>query len=102
MVAQAVLGGFTVLHHLAPGFVMAHFSLSLLILVVAFALAWRALFEPGERPRSTHRVSVWSVRALAPLGGVTIFAGTLATASGPHLAAQVRWSIACTSRARTP
>ena len=30
--AQAVLGGFTVLNHLAPGFVMAHFSLSLIIL----------------------------------------------------------------------
>ncbi|HEY1715398.1 MAG TPA: COX15/CtaA family protein [Solirubrobacteraceae bacterium] len=84
VIAQAVLGGFTVLHHLAPGFVMAHFSLSLLILVVAFALAWRARYEPGERPRSTDRVAVWSVRALAPLGGLTIFAGTVATASGPH------------------
>jgi cytochrome c oxidase assembly protein subunit 15 len=63
---------------------MAHFSLSLIILVAAFALAWRARFEPGERPRSTDRASVWSVRALAPLGGLTIFAGTLATASGPH------------------
>lgn len=84
VVAQAVLGGFTVLHHLAPGFVMAHFSLSLLILVAAFALAWRATFEPGERPRSTDRVAVWSVRTLAPLGAVTIFAGTVATASGPH------------------
>jgi cytochrome c oxidase assembly protein subunit 15 len=84
VVAQAVLGGFTVLHHLAPGFVMGHFSLSLLILVAAFALAWRATFEPGERPRSTDRVAVWSVRALAPLGGLTIFAGTVATASGPH------------------
>jgi cytochrome c oxidase assembly protein subunit 15 len=84
VVAQAVLGGFTVLHHLAPGFVMAHFSLSLLILIAAFALAWRSTFEPGARPRSTDRVGVWSVRALAPLGGLTIFAGTLATASGPH------------------
>ena len=84
VVAQAVLGGFTVLNHLAPGFVMAHFSLSLIILVDAFALAWRARFEPGERPRSTDRVAVWSVRALAPLGGLTIFAGTVATASGPH------------------
>ena len=45
--AQAVLGGFTVLNHLAPGFVMAHFSLSLLILVAAFALAWRSTYEPG-------------------------------------------------------
>ncbi len=84
VVAQAVLGGFTVLHHLAPGFVMAHFSLSLLILIAAFALAWRSTFEPGSRPRSTDRVGVWSVRALAPLGGLTIFAGTVATASGPH------------------
>src|SRR6516164_10568764 len=84
VVAQAVLGGFTVLNHLAPGFVMAHFSLSLLILVAAFALAWRATFEPGTRPRSTDRVTVWSVRALAPLGALTIFAGTAATAAGPH------------------
>jgi cytochrome c oxidase assembly protein subunit 15 len=84
VVAQAVLGGFTVLNNLAPGFVMAHFSLSLLILVAAFALAWRATFEAGTRPRSTDRVTVWSVRALAPLGALTIFAGTVATASGPH------------------
>jgi heme a synthase len=84
VVAQAVLGGFTVLNHLAPGFVMAHFSLSLLILVAAFALAWRSTYEPGSRPRSNDRVGVWCVRALAPLGALTIFAGTAATAAGPH------------------
>jgi heme a synthase len=84
VVAQAVLGGFTVLHHLAPGFVMAHFSLSLLILVGAVTLAWRSSFEPGSRPRSADRLAVWSVRALAPLAALTIFAGTTATAAGPH------------------
>jgi cytochrome c oxidase assembly protein subunit 15 len=84
VIAQAVLGGFTVLHHLAPGFVMAHFSLSLLILVAAFALAWRSTYEPGARPRSTDRVGVWSVRGLFVLGALTIFAGTAATAAGPH------------------
>ncbi|MBV9607617.1 MAG: heme A synthase [Solirubrobacterales bacterium] len=84
VVAQAVLGGFTVLHHLAPGFVMAHFSLSLLILVAAFALAWRSTYEAGARPFAASRVSVWSVRALLPLGALTIFAGTVATAAGPH------------------
>jgi cytochrome c oxidase assembly protein subunit 15 len=84
VVAQAVLGGFTVLNHLAPGFVMAHFSLSLLILVAAVALAWRSTFEPGAGPRSDSRASVWSVRALVPLGALTIFAGTAATAAGPH------------------
>ncbi len=84
VVAQAVLGGFTVREHLAPGFVMAHFSLSMLILVAAVALAWRARYEPGARPRSDERLRVWSVRALVPVGAVTIVAGTAATAAGPH------------------
>jgi heme a synthase len=84
VVSQAVLGGFTVRNHLAPGFVMGHFGLSMLILVAAVSLAWRASYEPGERPRATDRVSVWAVRALVPLGAVTIFAGTAATAAGPH------------------
>jgi heme a synthase len=84
VVAQAVLGGFTVLEHLAPGFVMAHFSLSMLILVAAVALAWRSAHEPGWRPRSEDRLVVWSIRILAPLAALTIFAGTATTASGPH------------------
>jgi cytochrome c oxidase assembly protein subunit 15 len=84
VLAQAVLGGFTVREHLAPGFVMAHFCLSMLILIGATALAWRARHEPGRRPRSSDRLTVWSVRALSPLAALTIFAGTAATAAGPH------------------
>jgi heme a synthase len=84
VVGQAVLGGFTVRNHLAPGFVMGHFALSMLILIAAATLAWRARYEPGERPRSSDRVSVWALRALLPLGAVTILAGTAATAAGPH------------------
>jgi cytochrome c oxidase assembly protein subunit 15 len=84
VVAQAVLGGFTVREHLAPGFVMAHFSLSMIILIGAVALAWRSRYAPGERPRCTDRTMVWSVRALAPLGAITIVLGTAATAAGPH------------------
>ena len=83
VVGQAVLGGFTVRNHLAPGFVMGHFALSMLILVAAAALAWRARYEPGERPRSLERSSVWAVRALLPLGALAIFLGTVATAAGP-------------------
>src|SRR5918998_4317203 len=49
VVAQIVLGGFTVLYALAPGFVMSHFMLSMLILVACVALDWRAHHEPGER-----------------------------------------------------
>jgi cytochrome c oxidase assembly protein subunit 15 len=82
--AQAVLGGVTVRQHLRPGFVMAHFGLSMLILAAAVALAWRARHEPGARPRATDRVAIWAVRALLPLGSLTIFAGTAATAAGPH------------------
>ncbi len=84
VLAQAVLGGFTVREHLAPGFVMGHFGLSMVILIDAVALAWRSAHEPGTRPRSTERVAVWSVRGLAPLAALTIFAGTAATAAGPH------------------
>jgi cytochrome c oxidase assembly protein subunit 15 len=84
VVAQAVLGGFTVREHLAPGFVMAHFALSMVILIGAVALAWRASYEPETRRRSSDRFAVWSVRALAPFAAVTIFAGTAATAAGPH------------------
>src|SRR3954453_2488218 len=37
VVCQAVLGGFTVREHLAPGFVMGHFGLSMSILLAALA-----------------------------------------------------------------
>jgi cytochrome c oxidase assembly protein subunit 15 len=84
VLAQAVLGGFTVRHELAPGYVMAHFGLSMLILVGAVALAWRATHEPGERPRVHDRATVWLVRAAALLGAAVLFAGTVATAAGPH------------------
>ena len=84
VVGQAVLGGFTVRNHLAPGFVMGHFALSMLILIAAVALVWRARTEPGERPPSSDPLSVWPVRALLPLGALTILVGTAATAAGPH------------------
>jgi len=83
VLGQAVLGGYTVENKLAPGFVMAHFGLSMLILVAALALAWRArerapIAEPGDRR------SVWAVRSLLPLATLVVFAGTVATAAGPH------------------
>ena len=84
VIAQAVLGGFTVREKLAPGFVMSHFLLSMVILIFAFWLAWRATFPQGARPRTADRLLAWSVRALAVLCGITLLAGTAATAAGPH------------------
>ena len=86
VVAQIVLGGFTVLFDLAPGLVMSHFMLSMLILVGCVLLDWRAHREPeelaaaGDRDRVLTR-ACWGLFAL---GAVTIFAGTAATAAGPH------------------
>lgn len=81
---QGVLGGFTVRNELAPGFVMGHFGLSMVILVAAVALVWRASHEPGEFRPANDRLTVWVVRLAAALGAVVLFAGTVATASGPH------------------
>jgi heme a synthase len=133
VIGQAVLGGFTVRGALDYGWVMSHFALSMLILLAAAVLAWRAsddLHEPelgsaheheparesartaavnagaGVRPVSANgagptsatgsapgrfaagrlpdRTLILSVRALVALGALTIFAGTAATAAGPH------------------
>jgi heme a synthase len=100
VVGQAVLGGFTVRGALDYGWVMGHFALSMLILAAAVLLVWRAAHEPQERAEARQaaatgrgsedrvgareRTLVWSVRGLAALGALTIFAGTAATAAGPH------------------
>ncbi len=87
VICQAILGGLVVRYHLAPGLVMSHFILSMLLLDASFALMWCSRYEPGERRRSNDRVGVWSVRALVPLGQLTIVLGTITTASGPHAGA---------------
>lgn len=87
VLGQAILGALVVKYHLAPGLVMGHFILSMLLLDAAFALAWCARYESGSRRRSTDRLGVWAVRALIPIGQLTIAAGTIATASGPHAGA---------------
>ena len=85
VVMQAVLGGLTVVYGLAPGWVMAHYGLSMLILVAAGALAWRARpsFGTDTEPVAdlTTTRAVW---AMFVLGALTIFVGTAATAAGPH------------------
>lgn len=104
VVAQAVLGGLTVRGALDYGWVMAHFALSMLILVAAIALVYRSrIDEPLDRPARTapdvdaavrpspvalqpgrDRMLVRLTRTLVGLAALTIFAGTAATAAGPH------------------
>lgn len=84
VIAQAALGALVVRYHLAPALVMGHFILSMLLLDAGFALMWCSRYEPDERRRSSDRLGVWAVRGLMPLGQLTILAGTISTASGPH------------------
>ncbi len=112
VISQAVLGGFTVRGALDYGWVMGHFALSMLILLAAAVLAWRAgeaageLHAPGapdgvpaggaalngdargavalgDAPVPDRKLILWT-RALVGWGALTIFAGTAATAAGPH------------------
>jgi cytochrome c oxidase assembly protein subunit 15 len=87
VVAQAILGALVVKYNLAPGLVMGHFILSMMLLDAGFALMWCSRYEPWDRRRSWDRKGVWAVRALVPLGQLTILAGTAATGSGPHAGA---------------
>ena len=83
VIAQAILGALVVKYDLRPELVMGHFILSMMLLDAGFALMWCSRYEPWDRRRSWDRKGVWAVRALVPLGQLTILAGTIATGSGP-------------------
>jgi len=68
VLAQIVLGGITVRMDLAPGPVMAHFALSMIILVGAVALVWRLRHPEGERPRAPQTVRRSLPRGRSPSG----------------------------------
>ncbi len=84
-VAQAVLGGVTVLTGLHPLIVAAHFLVSLAIVALVTVLLWRS-GEPGDQPvvAVVRREIRWGVRVLVAVMAVVVMIGTLVTASGPH------------------
>lgn len=83
VVAQAILGGLTVLGKLDYGWVMAHFCLSMLVILAAAALLWRTHHPPGARPLNPDRAIVRTGRSLLGLAAVVVVAGTAATAAAP-------------------
>lgn len=90
VLAQALLGGVTVLTGLSPLIVAAHFLLSMVLIAVAVALVERAreargpqrtsLDDAGLPPAGTRLVTT----ALVVVGGAVLVLGTLVTAAGPH------------------
>jgi heme a synthase len=84
VLGQAVLGGLTVIYGLTPGWVIGHFLLSMVLLIACVVLVWKARYEAEDRPAPADRLTRWAVRALAVVGAITLVAGTIATAAGPH------------------
>jgi cytochrome c oxidase assembly protein subunit 15 len=82
--AQAVLGGLTVLFHLKPQFVMAHFLLSLVLLTNALVLHRRAGQPEGPARAVAPRPVVLLSWALLAAATVVVVTGTFVTGAGPH------------------
>jgi heme a synthase len=79
--AQAVLGGLTVLTHLNPWLVAAHFLLSMAVIAAAYAF-WRAVTPVPRYPvRPGVRRLAW---ALVGVCAAVLALGTVVTGSGPH------------------
>ena len=80
---QVALGAVTVLTHLSPPIVMAHFLLSMVLVWNAVVLHHAADPHPvAAAPTSTGvRQHIW---AIAIITSVVVFTGTIVTASGPH------------------
>ena len=85
VVGQIVLGGITVLVDLHPIAVQGHFLLSMVLVVNAVVLVYRA-GEPDDAIRRSagRRTTRRLVAALAAMTCAAIFTGTLVTGAGPH------------------
>lgn len=87
--AQAVLGGLTVLFHLSPVLVSGHFLVSMLLLWDAFAL-WQRAGQPGGRRQPVVRAEVLLLgRIVMGTAALVLVLGTVVTGTGPHSGASV-------------
>ncbi|MCW3040121.1 MAG: hypothetical protein JWM31_2026, partial [Solirubrobacterales bacterium] len=85
---QAIIGGLSVLFKLAPGWVMLHYLVSMVLLVWAFDLWWRSERAAEEvHEQRADRTLVLLARGLMILGAIAIALGTVSTAAGPHAGA---------------
>jgi cytochrome c oxidase assembly protein subunit 15 len=84
VVAQAVLGGITVLAKLSPPWVMAHFLLSMAVVAVGLALVERSATQDGRRPPRVAPRLLWTSRLMVGLTAVVLGLGTVVTGAGPH------------------
>ena len=84
VIGQIVLGGLTVLFELRPGFVMAHFLLSMVLLANAVVLHHRAGRPAGPTRPAVGADLIALGRLEVAVAALVIFLGTIVTSSGPH------------------
>ena len=84
VVAQAGLGGVTVLTSLHPVTVAAHFLLSMLLVAASTVLLLRAAEGDGAPQALVPAVVSRLVAALAVVAAAVLVLGTMVTGSGPH------------------
>jgi heme a synthase len=84
VLAQAVLGGITVLTGLSPLTVAAHFLLSMVLIAVAVAIHERVRVPTDDGlPAASSGIRV-ATTALLVVAAVVLVLGTLVTGAGPH------------------
>ncbi len=84
VLAQAILGGITVLLELEWQVVIGHYLLSIVLLIAGATLVWRARRPRGAAAPAHPAPLVLGTRVLTVYGGLVLIAGSFATAAGPH------------------
>lgn len=82
ILAQAVLGGITVLTDLHPIPVAGHFILSIILITVAATLHFRSGTPRMSEPVRSEISNL--IRAILATSAIVIILGTVVTGSGPH------------------
>ena len=84
VIAQAIVGGITVLTGLNPFIVGFHYVASLVLVCVCAAFLVRMNAEPGPRERAVPRWYLIATHVTTLALAVTIVFGVLTTGAGPH------------------
>ena len=84
VVAQALVGGVTVLTGLNPFIVGFHFTVSLIMVCIATVLVHRVYRAPGPRALVVPAGFAGLAYATSFVVALTVLMGVLTTASGPH------------------
>ncbi|HEX6077371.1 MAG TPA: COX15/CtaA family protein [Micromonosporaceae bacterium] len=81
---QGVVGGWSVRVNLNPWVVAAHFTMSMVLIAVAYTLWARADIRPGPAWPALPRELRWLVTGIAATTLAVLAVGTVVTGSGPH------------------